>query len=138
MAFGSFDILHPGHVDYLGRAKRLGDYLIVVVARSDSIKRIKGRAPFFDDRERLRMVGSLGVVDRAILGNPMRNPDDKYAIIREYRPDIVVFGYDQRVDVAEVRDWLRRKGIGARVVKLRHGLRPRRYKSSRIRGALER
>ena len=38
MAFGSFDLLHPGHLDYIERAARLGDHLIVVIARDSSIR----------------------------------------------------------------------------------------------------
>ncbi len=137
MAFGSFDILHPGHIDYLSKAKGLGDFLIVVVARSESIRKLKGRMPFFDERDRLRTIRSLGIVDKAVLGNRMGNPEDRYGVLRKYRPDVVVFGYDQRIDVSSVRNWLRRNGIKARVVKLRAGLMTHKYKSSKIRRALE-
>ena len=136
VAFGSFDILHPGHLDYLNRAKRLGDFLIVVVARDSSIRAIKGRDPFFGEKERLLMVKSLRIVDRALLGNPMRKPEDGYRIIKELMPKAIVFGYDQRADVADVKAWLAKNRIKADVIKLRHGLNTNRYKSSRIRKAI--
>ncbi|MCL5008495.1 MAG: adenylyltransferase/cytidyltransferase family protein, partial [Candidatus Marsarchaeota archaeon] len=66
MAFGSFDILHPGHIAYLNKARGLGDSLVVVVARDSSIRKIKHREPFFAENDRLRIISSLGMVDKAV------------------------------------------------------------------------
>lgn len=138
MAFGSFDLLHPGHLHYLSKAARLGDRLIVVVARDSSIKAIKGRAPVLNQRDRLRLVGSLRIVDRAVLGNRIRKHGDMYRIIRQQRPSVVAFGYDQRVDLQKLRLWLRENGIKAKVVRIRSSLRPRVYKSSKMRKTVSR
>ncbi len=137
MAFGSFDILHPGHVDYLSKAKHLGDFLIVVVARDSSIKAIKGKTPFFDENERLLMVKSLKIVDSAVIGSTMKTDDDKYSIVKKFRPDIVAFGYDQKVDMRGFKDWLKKNGMTLRIVKMKYGLGIDKYKSSKVRRILE-
>jgi FAD synthetase len=41
MTFGTFDLLHPGHLHYLSEAKKLGDYLITIVARDATVERLK-------------------------------------------------------------------------------------------------
>ncbi len=133
IAFGSFDILHPGHLLYLKRAKSLGNFLIVVVARDSSIKKMKHKEPFFKERDRLLLLRSLVFVDKAVLGNRIGKPEDRYRILKQQMPQVVVFGYDQKVDVAEIKDWLKRNGIDAKVVRVRDRLNTRRYKSAKIR-----
>ena len=136
MAFGSFDFLHPGHVHYLTKASGFGNYLIVVVARDSSIRALKGRAPVFSQEARARLVGSLKVVDKALVGNKITRSHDMYRIIEQHRPDVIAFGYDQKVDLAKLRQWLREKKIKAKVVRIKSPLDPRHYKSSRIRELL--
>ena len=58
MAFGTFDGLHPGHLNFLKQARRLGDSLVVVVARDANVRKIKGRFPRLGEGERLRKVAS--------------------------------------------------------------------------------
>ncbi|MDE1856684.1 MAG: FAD synthase [Candidatus Micrarchaeota archaeon] len=136
LAFGSFDILHPGHLAYLKRAKRLGDMLIVVVSRDSSIRTIKGREPYMDERARLEIVGSLRFVDKAVLGNRLKREADKYAIISRYMPDVLAFGYDQKINTGELREWLKSRGIKCRIARIRDSVSPRSFKSSRIFGRL--
>ena len=138
MAFGSFDLLHPGHLHYLTKASRLGGHLTVVVARDSSIKFIKKRAPVLSERERTRLVGSLRMVARAVVGNRIRSPGDMYRIIRKHKPDIIAFGYDQRVDLPKLRLWLKKNRIKAKVVRIKSSLKPLHYKSSRMRALLSR
>jgi 3,4-dihydroxy 2-butanone 4-phosphate synthase len=114
MATGVFDILHPGHLSFLSQARNLGDELVVVVARDPTVIRQK-RHPVNSERARREMVEALGIVDLAVLGyvsDPMR-------IVQELRPDIIALGYDQAQDEKELEDTLRKRGIGAKVVRLR-------------------
>ncbi|MAH01916.1 FAD synthase, partial [Candidatus Woesearchaeota archaeon] len=67
MAFGSFDMLHKGHEAYLKEAKSYGDYLIVIVARDDSIMKFKGKEPKNDENYRLEQIKKLDFVDEAVL-----------------------------------------------------------------------
>ncbi|MDE1811000.1 MAG: FAD synthase [Candidatus Micrarchaeota archaeon] len=136
MAFGSFDIIHPGHLVYLKKARSMGDRLIVVVARDSSIEMIKGRKPFFDQKTRLRMVGALRYVDKAVLGKRIANYRDRYSIITDYKPDVIVFGYDQKVNPNDVRKWALERGLKIKLIRAREALDRRIYKSSRIRELL--
>lgn len=66
LAHGTFDILHYGHVRYLERAKKMGDYLIVFVT-SDRLAKMNGKNPYFNEQIRMKMIQSLKVVDEVIL-----------------------------------------------------------------------
>ncbi len=93
MAFGTFDFFHDGHQHFLNRARELGDYLLVVIARDNTVRQIKGESPVNNERKRLKTVKSKGVADKVILGYHR----DKHKVIRKYRPDIIALGYDQFV-----------------------------------------
>ena len=66
VASGYFNPIHSGHLDYLEKAKELGDYLIVIV-NSDNQVDLKGSDPFMNELERLRIIKALRCVDRAII-----------------------------------------------------------------------
>ena len=125
MVFGSFDLLHPGHVWFVENAKKRGGELIAVVARDSSIERPKGRKPLFSEGERLHLVGALRAVDKAVLGGSK----DFHAVVRRWKPQVVVLGYDQSADVNAL------KKTGAQVVRLR-AFKPRRHKSSLLKKRL--
>ena len=99
---GTFDGLHLGHVFLLEFARRRGlalarrsgrpgVHLSVVVARDESVRRIKHRSPHHTQRERRRLVASLKLVDAAFVGVP----NDFVRSVRKVRPDLIVLGYDQ-------------------------------------------
>lgn len=132
LAFGSFDILHPGHLLYLEKARRLGDRLVVVVARDESIRMFKGKGPVFSQADRVRMLNSLKIVDMAVVGNKLSKSSDRYKILKQFRPQVIVFGYDQKVNADGVRAWLRENGMKARIVRIKSAANPRVYKSSRL------
>ena len=131
MAFGTFDLLHLGHVKYLQAAKRRGGRLVVVVARDETVRRMKGTLPYFAERERLEMVRALRIVDEAVLGGR----GDRLGVVKRFKPAVVVLGYDQREDAARLRERLREAGLRTRVVRVGGAYRPLRHKSSAMRGA---
>lgn len=117
IAFGVFDLLHPGHLAFLKQARRLGDELVVVVARDDVAEREKGRRPRLTVRERMQLVVGVRWVDRAVIGDP---PDRYFSMLRRLKPDIIALGYDQSCDVAAFRHTLTTLGLPkTRVVRLR-------------------
>jgi D-beta-D-heptose 7-phosphate kinase/D-beta-D-heptose 1-phosphate adenosyltransferase len=66
--YGAFDLLHPGHIKLLQRAKDLGDYLIVGIAGDESIKKLKGNdRPIQNQKDRAFIVESLDMVDEVML-----------------------------------------------------------------------
>ena len=114
MATGVFDLLHPGHIHYLTEAKKLGDELVVVVARDSTAGRLKHR-PIVREDQRLEMVQALKPVDRAILGNE----GDIFDILTDLRPDTIALGFDQAHDEARILDECRKRGLShTRVVRL--------------------
>ena len=98
MCFGTFDLIHLGHVDYFRQAKEHGDYLVVVIAR-DVTKEIQEKQVIFSEEERLELIKNLGVVDEVVLGYK----DDHFRVIREHKPDVICLGYDHRISEEELR-----------------------------------
>ncbi len=106
MATGVFDLLHPGHIHFLTEAKKLGDELVVVVARDTTAERFKHR-PIVREDQRVEMVAALKPVDRAVLGNE----GDIYEILTDLRPDVVALGFDQVHDEARIASEARKRGL---------------------------
>ncbi len=113
MATGVFDLLHPGHLHFLTEAKKLGDELVVVVARDQTARRLK-HEPYVPEVVRREMVEALKPVDRAILGSQT----DIYQTVVDVRPDIIALGYNQVWDEMEVERECARRGVPAKVVRL--------------------
>jgi D-beta-D-heptose 7-phosphate kinase/D-beta-D-heptose 1-phosphate adenosyltransferase len=91
MTNGCFDILHPGHIDYLEKARALGDMLFVAVNDDESVRRLKGdKRPINDLQSRLRMLSSLACVN-GVVSFSEDTPETLYC---ELLPDILVKGGD--------------------------------------------
>lgn len=92
---GCFDLLHLGHVDYLAKAKDLGERLIIGVNTDSSVKRLKGEhRPLQDENSRLHILAALQSVDAVVLFDE----DTPYELIREIEPDILVKGADYKIE----------------------------------------
>jgi len=92
---GAFDLIHYGHIRLLEEAKRLGGpdaRLVVIVARDETIRRLKGRLPVIPEDQRRAVVEALRVVDEALLGY---EDLDMATVIDLVQPDIIAVGYDQ-------------------------------------------
>jgi len=88
---GCFDILHIGHVRFLSEAKKMGDYLVVLLENDKNVKRLKGEnRPVFIQKERAEMLSALGSVDLVVLLPTMENDSDYLNLIRIIKPDIIV------------------------------------------------
>lgn len=96
---GTFDHLHPGHVNFLKQAKDLGDELIIIVARDENVQKIKGFRPQDENYRKLKLE-ETGIPDKVILGNLGKDP---LSILKELLPDIVALGYDQRVSEENIK-----------------------------------
>lgn len=124
---GTFDRIHPGHLYYLSEAKKLGDRLVVIVARDSTSQKMKGKAPIHNEMERLEAVRSLSIVDKAVLGKE----GNIFEIVIEIKPDVICLGYDQRVSKEELERELSLLGIKAEIFRL-PGHKPHIYKSSKM------
>ena len=128
MAFGSFDVIHPGHLFYLKKAKALGKRLVVVVARDSSIEKIKKIKPKYSERERLEHIRALPYVDKVVLGN---EGEDHLKIIEDIKPGIIALGYDQRASVEGLKEDLKKRGLDVDVFRI-GPYKEHRYKSSKL------
>jgi len=102
---GCFDVLHPGHLDLLTRARALGDALVVAINGDDSVKRLKGpNRPIFPETERGEILSALEPVDYVCTFNE----DTPLEAILSIRPDILVKGADWTDNIVgskEVEGW---------------------------------
>jgi len=90
-ANGCFDLLHPGHVRYLGAARALGDVLVVALNDDASVRRLKGAGrPVLRVAERAEVLAALAVVDHVIVFGE----DTPLRVIEAVDPDVLVKGAD--------------------------------------------
>lgn len=90
LTYGTYDLLHYGHIRLLKRAKELGDYLIVAIS-TDEFNAIKGKTAYHDYETRKEMLEAVRYVDLVI---PEETWEQKPNDVKEYRVDTVVMGSD--------------------------------------------
>jgi FAD synthetase len=112
VATGTFDLLHPGHLYYLEESRKLGNELVVIVARDANVKH-KPR-PVIPEDQRLAMVAALKPVDRAVLGDL----HDMFQPIREIRPAIITIGFNQHFDEEKLRGELAKRDLPCAIVRV--------------------
>ena len=104
---GCFDLIHAGHVDYLTKAKELGDVLLVGLNSDSSIRRIKGdKRPILQEEERAFIISSLKPVDYVVFFDE----DTPAELIAEIIPDILVKGADWSIENIVGRDVVEANG----------------------------
>lgn len=126
MLFGTFDYLHPGHLNLFTQAKKLGDYLIVVVATDQNAQKAKGEKPHFNQWDRLTTVSKAPGVDKAIIGSSNM---DYLTTIKNEDPQVIALGYDQQFSATHLQKQLHTEGLNIKVVRLKP-FRPDKFKSS--------
>lgn len=112
LATGTFDILHPGHILYLRKARELGDELFVIVSR-DSMIQHKSK-PILPEQQRLQVVQALEMVDHAELGSER----DIFEPLTLIKPDIIALGFDQYFDENKLQEDLEKRHISSKVIRL--------------------
>lgn len=90
LTYGTYDLLHYGHIRLLKRAKELGDYLIVALS-TDEFNATKGKKAYHDYETRKKMLEAIRYVDLVI---PENNWEQKIDDIKEYKVDVTVMGGD--------------------------------------------
>lgn len=92
ITYGTFDVLHYGHIRLLKRAKELGDYLIVALS-TDEFNALKGKKSFYPYEIRKELLQSIKYVDQII---PEENWEQKISDVQKYNIDVFVIGSDWR------------------------------------------
>lgn len=118
MTNGCFDILHPGHVDYLEKAKALGDCLVVAVNDDESVRRLKGESrPINTLSTRMRMLAALSSVDWVV---PF-SEDTPERLYCELKPDVLVKGGDYTEEQIAGADCVKAAGGRVEIVRFVDG-----------------
>ena len=112
MIFGTFDVLHPGHLYVIKKAKKHGT-LTIVVARDITVKNLKGKFPKNNEQRRIYNLKKLKIADSVVLGSL----GDKYKIILDLKPDLICLGYDQKFFTDKLEKVLLDKGLSVEVIK---------------------
>ncbi|MEK7672952.1 MAG: adenylyltransferase/cytidyltransferase family protein [Patescibacteria group bacterium] len=131
MVFGTFDYLHAGHENLFIQARLLGDQIVAVIARDETVKKIKGQLPDHNEKDRLVNLKATNWAEIVVLGSKK----DKNKVIKEYRPDVIALGYDQFAFTYRLEKYLMDIKLDAKIVRLQP-YRPDMYKSSIIKRQL--
>lgn len=136
LTYGTFDLLHFGHIEILRRAKELGDYLIVAVS-TDEFNEIKGKKAYHNYETRKKMLEAIRYVDLVI---PENNRKRKINDVIDYKVDVVVMGSDWENnenfeclrDICEVVYLPRMEGISTKKIKKNLGLKEESYSNNSV------
>lgn len=133
MIFGTFDIVHAGHLHMFKEAKEYGDKLIVVIARDVNVEKIKNFGSLHNENERFNFLQNIKLIDEVVLGDKT----DVYKVIKDIKPDIIALGYDQKVYIDKLEDAITQAGLNTRIVRLA-AYEPNKFKTHKIRKYIER
>ncbi|QHT68154.1 D-glycero-beta-D-manno-heptose 1-phosphate adenylyltransferase [Rhodocytophaga rosea] len=115
---GCFDIIHIGHVDYLEKARALGDKLILGLNSDSSVRNIKGeKRPVVSEYARARVMAALSFVDAVVLFDE----DTPLRLIQTIKPDILVKGDDYMLENIVGADFVIENGGSVKTVPLVKG-----------------
>lgn len=105
---GCFDLLHPGHVDYLAQARDAGDYLVVGLNTDASVQRLNKapNRPVNSQQARALVLSGLASVDAVVLFNE----DTPYELISYLKPDVLVKGNDYTIETIVGHDVVQAAG----------------------------
>lgn len=115
MLFGTFDLLHAGHISFFKQGRKLGDRLVVVIARDVNVKKTKGQLPLHTEKERLELLKHLDLIDQAVLGDA----HDVYKIVKKLKPDVIGLGYDQIAFTDKLQSKLAEFKLPTKIVRLK-------------------
>lgn len=104
ITYGTFDLLHYGHINILRRAKELGDYLVVGLSTDEFNHDHKGKECYFTYEQRKLMLEAIRYVDEVI---PEKSWDQKCSDVHEYAADVFVMGDDWKGKF----DFLKEEGV---------------------------
>jgi len=128
LTFGTFDLFHKGHVDYLEQAFRLGEDVSVCIARDVTVEIVKGKLPEWNQQKRLEKVQSHFLNFSCFLGGE----NNYMKVIEKVKPDVIALGYDQNSFVDELKKYMSDENLKIEVIRLKAFF-PEKYKSSKIR-----
>ncbi len=125
LLFGTFDGIHEGHRNLLQQAQTLGERIVIILARDETVQHVKGRAPVHTEQVRCDTLRQEPGVSEVLLGSL----GDKYAAINDIKPDVIALGYDQQAFTDKLEKYIGDHLPQTRIVRL-DPFHPELYKSS--------
>ncbi len=100
ITYGTYDLLHTGHINLLRRAKEYGDYLVVAIS-SDEFNALKGKKAYYTFEQRKAILEAIRYVDEVI---PEHNWEQKVDDVKNHEIDVFVMGDDWKGDFDFLKD----------------------------------
>ena len=113
MIFGTFDGIHAGHISLIEQASLLAEKVVAVIAKDDTVKTIKGKYPLHTEEERAHVLSHIREIDKVLIGNN----DDKFSVVKEIHPDVIVLGYDQEAFIDQLYEGMRKHHMNIEIVR---------------------
>jgi rfaE bifunctional protein nucleotidyltransferase chain/domain len=113
---GCFDLIHYGHIQFLKKAKALGDYLLVALEADKNVRRRKGSSrPIHTQQQRKEMLEALSVIDEVLPLPAMTTNDEYFELVKKLKPSVIaVTQGDSYIDHKREQA----KAVGATVVEI--------------------
>ena len=108
LVFGSFDIIHRGHLSFLKQARREGRWVIASIARDAFIKNVKHRDPVHTEQERITQILETGIVREAYLSDEIQGT---YSTVTKAKPDVICLGHDQDKLRENLLEWMKSRQL---------------------------
>ncbi len=131
MIFGTFDIVHHGHLHLFKQARKQGDRLIAVVARDQRVKKLK-KTPVHTEKERKYFLEQIRLIDEVLLGDQK----DVYKVIKKFQPNVIVLGYDQVHFIDNLKEKIKEFDLNIKIVRAKP-YKDKKFKTTHIRKNLE-
>lgn len=113
VAGGCFDIVHVGHIKFLEKAKKQGDFLFILLEDDNNVRKLKGNnRPINNQKDRAQILSALSCVDYVVLLNEMKNNKDYDDLIFKINPNIITTTKD---DPQAVHNKRQAKKINAKI-----------------------
>jgi len=128
LAFGTFDLLHLGHKNFLEQAESLGNQLCVCIARDINVEKHKNKTPRWNENKRKKELEKVFPNAKVFLGYI----DDVYQCLSDIQPDYIALGYDQNIFVDKLADELQKRDLNkTKIIRLK-SYKPEIYKTSLV------
>ncbi|MFA6463496.1 MAG: adenylyltransferase/cytidyltransferase family protein [Candidatus Paceibacterota bacterium] len=132
LVFGTFDIIHLGHIHFLNEAKKLGE-LVVSIASDESVTSRKINKPLNNTLTRVKNIVNIGIAEKVITGDKSLG---NWSVIKKIDPDIIAIGYDQKELEIALKESKKKLGFKFLIKKI-SSKNPKKYHSSIIKNKLK-
>ncbi len=127
LIFGTFDLLHPGHIFFLNEAKKYGE-IYVVIARDDTVLKLKNHLPIWPEKVRANEIKKLKIAKKVFLGKKINH----LSWLSLIKPNTICLGYDQIYLTDKILPYCEKHNINTKIVRIGSFM-PEKYKTSKLR-----